>query len=297
MGAPDDGGLPDAGLPDAPVFPDGPSIDAPVGPDAPTFDGSPIDGPPAGIAAHLLLTEIVVAPAAAEMIEIYNPTNAPVALANYYISDRADYYTIVTGTLPAVASDFAARFPAGAQILPGEYQTIALHGATMFMSTYGVTPTYEMVADSATVPDLLPAVSGAIGTSLSLTDGGEPVILFFWDQTSDLVKDVDYVFYGAATTSNPLVNKTGISVDGPDTGTTATMFAADSATQTPIGTHQSGGSIQRCKFDELGETATGGNGLVGHNETSEPMMTNWKVNASSTALRTPNAGPPVGFCP
>src|SRR5215831_3983374 len=223
MGAPEDASTVDAApmTSDAPMFPDGPRIDGPpIQPDAPPpIDASPVDGPPAGIAAHLLLTEIVVAPTAAEMIEIYNPTNAPIGLANYYVADRADYYALVSGTLPAVASDFAARFPANAQILPGEYQTIALHGATTFMTTYAVTPTYEMVADSATVPDMLPATAGSIGASLSLTDGGEPVILFYWDQASDLVKDVDYVFYGAATTANPLVNKTGISVDGPDTGT------------------------------------------------------------------------------
>src|SRR5215831_11144558 len=178
MGAPEDASTVDAApmTSDAPMFPDGPRIDGPpIQPDAPPpIDASPVDGPPAGIAAHLLLTEIVVAPSAAEMIEIYNPTNAPIGLANYYVADRADYYAIVTGTLPAVASDFAARFPANAQILPGEYQTIALHGATMFMSTYGVTPTYETgVPDSATVPDMLPALAGTIGTSLSLTDGGE----------------------------------------------------------------------------------------------------------------------------
>ena len=281
------GNLPDAVRTDAPTTTDGPANLI----DAPTVDG------PIGTATHILLTEIAVAPAAAEMIEIYNPTNAAIDLTNYYIADRADYYSIVTGTLPAVSSDFVARFPAGAMIQPGQYQTISLPGTTMFMTTYGVAPTYEMIANSAAVPDMLPAVTGSIGTSPTLTDTGEPVILFYWDQTSDLIKDVDYVYYGTTSTANPIVNKTGITVDGPDTGTTGTMFAADTATQSIIGAPGSGGSIHRCKFDENGEAATGGNGLTGHNETSEPNATNWKINASTQAQRTPNAGPPAGFCP
>jgi hypothetical protein len=280
------GNLPDAVHTDAPPT-DGQSNLV----DAPAVDGA------IGTASHILLTEIAVAPAASEMIEIYNPTNAAVDLTNYYVADRADYYSIVTGTLSANNTDFVARFPSGAMIQPGQYQTVALHGTTMFMTTYGVAPTYEIGSDSPSVPDMLPAISGSIGGSLSLTDTGEPVILFQWDQTSDLVKDVDYVYYGVISTANPVVNKTGITVDGPDPGTTGTMFAPDTASQSLIGAPGSGGSIHRCKFDENGETQTGGNGLGGHNETSEPNATNWKVNASTQAQRTPNAGPPAGFCP
>jgi lamin tail-like protein len=286
---------------DAPgPLPDAIHTDAPPGSDGPQslVDAGPIDGP-VGVATHILLTEIVVAPAAAEMIEIYNPTNAAVDLSSYYLADRADYYTIVTGSVTAVSTDFIAHFPSGSMIQPGQYQTIALHGTSMFMTTYGIAPTYEIAGDSAAVPDMLPAVTGSIGgpTTLTLTDTGEPVILFQWDQAGDLVKDVDYVYYGTVSTANPQVNKTGIAIDGPDVGTTTSTYAADSAAQSPIGTHNAGGSIHRCRFDEGGETMTGGNGITGHNETSEPMNTTWKVNTSTTTLRTPNAGPPAGFCP
>lgn len=308
MATPDDGGgppdaspsdapgpLPDAVRTDAPQnLTDGPpGVDAPPTIDAPAIDGS------VGATTHVVLSEVAAAPAAAEFIEIYNPTSAAVDLTNYYVADRADYYSIVTGTVGAVSSDFIARFPAGATIQPGQFQTIALHGTSMFQSTYLMAPTYELNGDSPAVPDMLPAVAGSLGSALTLTDTGEPVILFYWDQASDLVKDVDYVYYGATSTANPAVDKTGITVDGPDTGTTGTMFAPDtaSASQSLIAAPGSGGSVHRCNFAEGTEARTGGNGIGGHNETSENNGATWKVNASTQAQRTPNAGPPAGFCP
>ena len=294
------GGSPDSALPDAAVPPDAArQMDAPPFDAPPSLPDSSIDAAPGGGAAHLLLSEIVVAPTAAEMIEIYNPTAQPIDLSNYYLSDRDDYYMVVTGTLPAVASDFAVRFPAGATIAPGQYQTVALHGATMFQTTYGVAPSYEVGSDSAAVPDMRAATTGSIGAALTLTDGGEPVIFFQWDQTSDLVKDVDYVFFGAASGGNALVDKTGITADGPDPGTTASAYLADTAAaqQSSIGTHGANGSLHRCRFDEGTERASGGNGILGQDATSEPLATTWKVNPSTAAQRTPNAGPPAGFCP
>ena len=54
--------------------------------------------------------------------------------------------------------DFHARFPDGASIAPGEFQTIAMHGAN-FITTYGINPTYELFETSAGIPNMREAVS------------------------------------------------------------------------------------------------------------------------------------------
>src|SRR5437870_4841032 len=75
----------------------------------------------------LLITEIADSPTPAEYVEIYNPNAAAVDLTNYYLADNALYYRLVEATPPAAASsDFVARFPTGATIQPGEYQTISI---------------------------------------------------------------------------------------------------------------------------------------------------------------------------
>jgi hypothetical protein len=101
---------------------------------------------------HLLITEFAVTPTAGEFVEIYNPTDQTIDLSNYYLTDAtfpgnppAYYYNTVTGNGGGgTFADFNARFPAGATIAPGAYQTIALNGSNNFMTAYGVAPTYEL---------------------------------------------------------------------------------------------------------------------------------------------------------
>ena len=47
-------------------------------------------------AAHLLLIRIVTQPDKAESFSIYNPTDAPINLNNYYVCDDEDYYKMQT---------------------------------------------------------------------------------------------------------------------------------------------------------------------------------------------------------
>src|SRR4051794_36223979 len=71
----DDGGAHDGSVTDA--IGDGTSIDAPV------TVGSPI-----------LLSEVVLAPADGEMIEIVNTSSLPVDLSTYYLSDNGNYFRL-----------------------------------------------------------------------------------------------------------------------------------------------------------------------------------------------------------
>ncbi len=240
---------------------------------------------------HLLITEFAVTPTSGEFIEIYNPTADSIDLTNYYITDATFanggtfYYQIVEGGGGGGSfGDFHAQFPAGAKIGPGEYQSIALNGSANFMGEYGVEPTYELYEDDAApdaIPDMLEATPGSINGQGGLSNSGEFVVLYYWDGASDLVKDVDYVVWGDKAEA---VDKTGVSIDGPDAGTDSSTYLADTSiadqyvvnadNDVDANPHDDGMTAQRRLDVEDVEIWVGGNGITGHDETSE--NTSWK---------------------
>jgi cysteine-rich repeat protein len=252
---------------------------------------------------HLLVTEVAVSPTAAEFVEIFNPSSSSVSLDGVYLSDRDDYYKVVTGSLSSAANDFVAAFPSGSTLAAGAWAVVSIQGATSYKSVFGKNPDYELVSTDTSVPDMKAPVTGGIGSAAGLTDTGELVVLFSWDGKSDLVKDLDYVAW--KTPSTYVYKTTTTCVDGPDSDSTTSCFVDDtsSTSQSPVAHPTSGGSgsIHRCDYLETGETKTGGNGAKGHDETSEPLGAatgaTFKVNASTAASRTPGAAPPKGFCP
>ena len=224
---------------------------------------------------HLLLTEFVVTPDLSEFVEIYNPTKAPVELTNYWIADYGTYYAVTSGAMP-VSTDFAARFPFGKMLAPGAFATISLHSATDFKTAYGAFPTY----DFSTADMNAPTMSGNLGSQAGLTNSGEMLMLFYFDGVSNTVKDVDYVTYGA---SGDKTDKSSVAGYKPET---------PAASQTPTGAPASGKSMHRCPISEDGETMSLGNGLTGHDETSENSLTSWKLQTTPT----PGAPPGTGVC-
>ena len=254
-------------------------------------------------APDLLLSEVVVTTTAGEFVEIQNPTAAAIDLSDVYLTDATFagggtfYYNIVTGANAGGGSfgDFHARFPAGATIAPGEFQTVSLAGSDDFFATYGFNPTYELYEDGAgpdAIADMREALPGSIANQGGLTNSGEIVVLYTWDGTSDLVQDIDYALWGDAAEA---VDKTGVSVDGPDDGAVASFYADDTAIigQDVIATggHGSGDSFQRVDFSEGNETQVGGNGITGSDETSEDLSVTWSIAAATPGA--PPAPPPV----
>ena len=249
---------------------------------------------------ELLLTELVVNPTDAEFIEIHNPGGSTVDLSNVYLTDATFagggtyYYNIVTGTNAGGGdfADFHARFPDGASIGAGEYQTVALAGSDGFFTELGVQPTYELFEDGGVadaVPDMREALVGSINDQGGLTNGGEVAVLYHWDGVSDLVTDLDYVLWGD---TNEAVDKTGVAIDGPDAGTDTTTYLDDTAiaSQAIVDTgHAAGSSFQRIDLDEGTEVTTGGNGALGHDETSEDLGQTWDI-----AAPTPGAAAATG---
>ena len=256
----------------------------------------------AGAADHLLISELVVTPTPGEFVEIFNPTDTAIDLSDVYLTDStyatggAYYYNVVTGADAGGGDygDFHARFPDGATIAPHEYQTVALAGSDGFFAEYAADPTYELYEDGVTadgIPDMRDALPGSINSQGGLTNDGEVVILYRWDGATDLVQDLDYVVWGDKAEA---VDKTGVAVDGPDPDSDTSSYVADTAISSQdvasTGYHLAGNSFTRLDKDEGTETAAGGNGLTGNDETSENLSTTF-----SEIAVTPNGGALLGI--
>ncbi len=254
---------------------------------------------------HLLLCEVVVTPTAGEYIEIVNPTAGTIDLSNYYLSDYADYALIpgVSGGGPApvgVSSDFIVRFPAGAMIAANEVQVIAFDG-TGFAATFpGNTADYEINSTDGTVPDMIIEFEPPMGGfAMGLSNSGENVVLFFWDGVSDLVQDVDMVNVGTPTIVNAIADKSLVSVDGPDADAIATNYLADAVTMPQqSGDPGFGFSTKRIALEGADEVAVSGNGITGHDETTENIAVTWDsvFTAPSPGICEPLVGPATGAC-
>jgi hypothetical protein len=262
-----------------------------------TADGALADGPAVDVAglppsSPILLSEVVVNPTEAEMIEIVNTSNQSVDLSTYYLSDSGNYFRLPVG--PSVdLSDFIAKFPDGT-VIPGHgVMTVAVDTPAMFASTYQMAPTFSLADGSMQI---------IVANAPTLTNSGEPVILFQWDGHSDLVHDVDIMIVGAPASTNLLPSKSGVSQDGPDPDTSPSTYATDANTikpqaaapmpiTTPPPTQVF--STQRILLEDGHENqGAGGNGQSGDDETSEDTSITWDgTPAHPFDLATPGQVP------
>jgi hypothetical protein len=245
---------------------------------------------------HLVLSEIM-SNGSAEFIEIYNPTPRTVDLSNVFLTDGEErpqvspttgqmygadkhYYNVPKGTAFGGNSsfDFHARFPQGAQIPAGGFVTVALSGDN-FKARFGKDPSFELGSDTDSIPNM--SWVGTAPTSATytptLSNDREIVVLYSWDGTSDKVVDLDIVQYGDSIMGF-YVDKSAESVDGPDQDTAPSAYKADTGwmNQDKVPVSQDfNKSIARIDFAEAGEDKAGGNGLVGHDETSETLSITW----------------------
>jgi len=240
------------------VIPDAKKVSA----DARKPDAAPPDAPTMAATGHLLLTEVALAGAGQEFIEIANPTPAAIDLSHYYLADNGDYWKLPAGVPNVSQGDFIAQFPAASTIAAGAVITIATGTAAAFNTAYGANPTYSIADATLTIT----TSSGTPG----LTDSGEIVVLFAWDGTSALVKDVDIMLAGAPTPNNGLVSKSGMT-QGSGTYATDAETIANQPSAPAAGT-----STKRIAVETGHETQAGtGNGITGHDETSENTAVTW----------------------
>ncbi|MEP7120894.1 MAG: lamin tail domain-containing protein [Byssovorax sp.] len=234
------------------------------------------------MADHLLISEISVAPVAGEFIEIWNPTAAAVPLDNYYLSDNSTYFELAQGKAwtPITnnpGTDFLGRFPAGASIAPD--QVIVIGFKAGYSTQYaGKCPNFFMSPTAvdcggAMVPAMLSTEAGSITASSGLSDPREMVMLFKWDGVANTAaKDVDYLTWGTVFEAGSRADKTGVAGYQPDT-TPANQVG--SVAPPPLQ------SVERCSM-ESGEKLTGGNGITGHDETSENLGKSFVVQTTPT---------------
>ena len=246
---------------------DGPArIDGPPGADAPPDSPSSIHDAPGPTPAHVLLSEVMLGPSAGEFIEIVNPTSAAVDLSTYYLADRNDYWKLPGGALAAQQADFIVKFPAGATIAARGVVTVSVGSAAGFTATTAIAPTYS-IADGTMAK--ASAIS-LIGSQASLTDAGEIIVLFQWDGTAPLVKDVDLFVAGAPSAVNGPSSKSqmaqGAGTYLVDVNTLPTQTAPAPGTSTKrIGLEPTGSEHQNGN----------GNGITGDDETSENTALSW----------------------
>lgn len=223
---------------------------------------------------HLLITEVVLQPSAGEYVKISNLTDSAINLSDYYLTDGTDttngkfYYNLPSGVnyWSGSSTDFMARFPdltlnAGASLI------LSLARHSDYTTTYG-TP-----ADLALKWDMLhvSATDSTIGGSPygKLDNIAETLVLFHWDGSSTTVEDVDYLVWGTnlTTASTYMLDKSLVAGYAADTPVENQSFMA---------THLDGSKLAR-NGQEGTEITSGGNGITGHDETSENLADTWSV--------------------
>jgi len=266
-------------------------------------------------ADHLILTEVVTKTRVvganrlgSEFIEVANPTAGDIDMSQVYLTDAVFapndvfYWNIAAG-MPGVTSvgggttfDFHARFPDGYVLAAGDTLSISVTGSDEYFEAYGQLPDFELYEDATapdTVPELVAVFPGSVhngnplgefNTSLlpALSDVSESLVLYTWDGSSDLVADVDFVFWGSSV--NELFDKSGVTV-----GASTYLNDTAPASQEPVSPSEQnfGQAYARLSADEGAEVTTGGNGLNGHDETSENLGTTWEIATAQTPPQAP----------
>lgn len=225
-----------------------------------------------GSTAHVVLNEVMLnSVTGGEFVEIMNPTSQAVDLTHYYLADIGEYWTLPVNPTPVQQNfDFVVQFPAASSLAAGAIATISISSAASFMTAYGSAPTYSL-------PTM---IQTDVGSTPTLTDGGEIIVLFQWDGTSSLVKDVDLLLAGSPTAPNGLVSKSGM-MQGTATYATDANTIAVQASAPGLNL-----STKRIATEAGHETQAGsGNGITGHDETSEDTSMTW-----DTAFTAPTPG-------
>ncbi len=224
----------------------------------------------AGEVDHLIFSDLILQPSDGEYVTITNPTSGAIDMSDYYITDGADpgngkyYYNLPADSnyWSGSSSDFIARFPSGLMLDAGETIFLSLRDGARFQSEYGSLP------DLSLDDDLLDAVTGSPSkgsvVAAKLNNATESLVLFYWDGTMPTVQDVDYLVWGDNTYA---IDKSGIS---------GYVNETPLASQDVLPVHDASEKLSRIS-DEGIETTSGGNGITGHDETSEPFGSTWTI--------------------
>ncbi|MDX2473126.1 MAG: FG-GAP-like repeat-containing protein [Candidatus Krumholzibacteria bacterium] len=268
-------------------------------------------------ADHLIITEVVTKSRAigesrigSEFIEVVNPTDNTIDLTDVHLTDATfspsgiAYWNITAGApIPAeigggVFNDFHVRFPAGYQMAAGDTISISVTGSDQYHQAYGQLPDFELYEDGR-VPDVVPEMRAVFPGSVhggepigeldlnllpALSDASESLILYQWDGNTDLVADLDFMFWGTST--SVLFDKSGVTA-----GASTYLDDFDPASQQPVSVSEQnfGQAYARLNAGEGTESLAGGNGLTGHDETSENLGATWQIASTQNPPQAPVA--------
>ncbi|MCK5520974.1 MAG: OB-fold nucleic acid binding domain-containing protein, partial [Candidatus Marinimicrobia bacterium] len=178
------------------------------------------------------------------------------------------YYNLPSGAdfWSGNGDDFIARFP-DAELAAGEVIFVAAYSAEKFEERYPFSPDYSLINGN-----MLSAKNGenTIGTYNFIprfSSLGEVLVLFYWDGSSATVQDVDYLIWGSDAQA---VDKSGVTGYQNDT---------PAASQSILPSHLDEQKLVRIDESEGTETTSGGNGIAGHDETSENLADTWTVGS------------------
>ena len=222
-----------------------------------------------GQADHLVFSEVVLTPSDGEYVQITNPTANDIDMSDYYLTDATDgsgnaYYNLPSGSgyWSGSGFDFICRFPAGYSLAAGASMKVSLRDNESYVNTYGES------ANLSLNEDLLDAINGSStkgnASTPKLDNTSETLVLFYWDGTSATVKDVDYLLWGGNTYG---IDKSAVTGYQSDTPVCSQSFMAVHATNEKL--------IRAENAGEGSESQSSGNGITGHDETSEPLSDTW----------------------
>ena len=216
-----------------------------------------------GDANHLVFNRISVNPNEAELIEIYNPTNETINLSNYYLSDQNDYYNWIFGNSSNLNSrDFVIKFPEGSEIKSQESFLITTLSNDDFFDYYDGMPDISLIDTNFEISE--------IGLSAGLDNSQEMLILFYWDGVSEIIQDVDYFLWGSTLRGFSKTIDEGYTYN--DTSIEDQFFIrnySDSDFTDSL--------YVRNNISENSEIQLDGNGITGHDETSENFVESWSI--------------------
>ena len=222
-----------------------------------------------GQADHLVFSEVVLTPSDGEYVQITNPTANDIDMSDYYLTDATDgsgnaYYNLPSGSgyWSGSGFDFICRFPAGYSLAAGASMKVSLRDNESYVNTYGES------ADLSLNEDLLDAINGSStkgnASTPKLDNTSETLVLFYWDGTSATVKDVDYLLWGGNSYG---IDKSAVTGYQSDTPVSSQSFMSVHATNEKL--------IRAENAGEGSEFQSSGNGITGHDETSEPLSDTW----------------------
>ena len=214
-----------------------------------------------GNADHLIFNRICITPDESEMIEIYNPLNESVDLSNYYLSDSDKYYQWINGE--SISNfDFLIKFPSGSSIDSQGTYVITTQSNADFSDSYDFMPDISLIDSDLEIFDS--------GINPNLSNSEEMLVLFYWDGISSIVQDVDYFLWGDYDKGFSKTTEEGYPYN--DTLLEDQIF---------IRNHGSSDFYDslyvRLDINEYDEIQSDGNGITGHDETSENFIASWAI--------------------